>query len=258
VPATTLRQPRIALWDRYGGSMPSGWTRWLLEQYEIPFEVVYPSQLDAGNLKKKYDVIVFPDGGMPRPGATASLFDRTPDAASIPVEFRNRLGSVSQEKTIPQLADFLRAGGTVVTIGSSTSLAQFLGLPIGNKLVDKDGKPLKREDYYIPGSVLRARVDASQPLAYGMDEQVDVFFDNSPVFTVGKDAEAQGIRRVAWYDSAAPLRSGWAWGQKNLEGGAAIVQAPVGKGSLYLFGPEVLYRGQPHGTFKFFFNSLYN
>ena len=45
-----LKQPRIALWDRYGGSMPSGWTRWILEQFEFPFTVVYPQTLDAGNL----------------------------------------------------------------------------------------------------------------------------------------------------------------------------------------------------------------
>ena len=38
-----LKPVRIGLWDQYGGSMPSGWTRWLLEQYEFPFEVVYPA-----------------------------------------------------------------------------------------------------------------------------------------------------------------------------------------------------------------------
>jgi hypothetical protein len=61
---------------------------------------------------------------------------------------------------------------------------------------------------------------------------------------------------VAWYDSAEPRRSGWAWGQKHLQGGAAAVRAPVGKGTLYLFGPEILFRAQPHGTFKLFFNAL--
>ena len=45
--------------------MPSGWTRWLLEQFEFPFEVVYPQTLDAGNLKAKYDVLIFADGGIP-------------------------------------------------------------------------------------------------------------------------------------------------------------------------------------------------
>jgi len=31
----------------------------------------------------------------------------------------------------------------------------------------------------------------------------------------------------------------------------------VGKGQLFLFGPELTFRGQPHGTFKFLFNGIY-
>ena len=53
-----------------------------------------------------------------------------------------------------------------------------------------------------------------------------------------------------------PLRRGWAWGQHYLEGTAAAVEAKVGQGTLYLFGPEILFRAQPHGTFRFFFNTL--
>ncbi|HEX7123540.1 MAG TPA: M14 metallopeptidase family protein, partial [Gemmatimonadaceae bacterium] len=63
--AVRLTPQRIALWDRYGGSMPSGHTRWLLEQFEFPFEVVYPQTLDAGNLRQKYDVLVFVTGAIP-------------------------------------------------------------------------------------------------------------------------------------------------------------------------------------------------
>src|SRR5205085_8312203 len=37
-----LRAVRVGLWDRYGGSVESGWIRWLLERYEFPFEIVYP------------------------------------------------------------------------------------------------------------------------------------------------------------------------------------------------------------------------
>src|SRR6185436_5718692 len=34
--AMKLKPVKIGLWDQYGGSMPSGWTRWLFEQYEFP------------------------------------------------------------------------------------------------------------------------------------------------------------------------------------------------------------------------------
>src|SRR5690606_16204292 len=53
--------PRVGLVDRYGGSMPSGWTRWLFEQYDLPFQLVFPQELDAGNLNSKFDVLVFVD-----------------------------------------------------------------------------------------------------------------------------------------------------------------------------------------------------
>ena len=109
----------------------------------------------------------------------------------------------------------------------------------------------------MPGSVLRVSVDNTTPLAYGFDDQLDVFFNNSPVFNLLPAAYSAGVRPVAWFDSAAPLRSGWAWGQHHLNGGVAIAEAKVGDGSLYMFGPEILNRGQPHGTFKFFFNGIH-
>ncbi len=60
--AMKLKPIRIGLYDQYGGIMPSGWTRWILEQFEFPFQVVYPQTLDAGDLKSKFDVLVFVDG----------------------------------------------------------------------------------------------------------------------------------------------------------------------------------------------------
>jgi len=62
---------------------------------------------------------------------------------------------------------------------------------------------------------------------------------------------------VAWYSSAHPLRSGWAWGEQALDQSVAIAEAKVGKGTLMMFGPEITFRGQPHGTFGFLFNGLY-
>src|ERR1035438_1502019 len=46
--ALKIKPIRVGLYDSYGGSMPAGWTKWLFEQYEMPFQVVYPAMLDAG------------------------------------------------------------------------------------------------------------------------------------------------------------------------------------------------------------------
>jgi len=71
VSGTALRPIRVGLWDQYGGSMPSGWLRWMFEQFEFPFEVVYPQRLDAGNLNSQFDVLVFVGGAIPSPAAGA-------------------------------------------------------------------------------------------------------------------------------------------------------------------------------------------
>jgi hypothetical protein len=258
--AKQLDEVRIGLWDQYGGSMPSGWTRWLFEQFEFPFEVVYPPRLDEGNLDSDYDVLVFPTGAIPGMSAEdggSRYFSRGIDPEDVPEEYRDRIGSVTADVTVPQLREFLEDGGTIITIGTSTNLARPLGLPVGNHMVDASGTPLPGEEYFIPGSLLEARVDNANPIAHGIGERVDMMFNRSPVLRLESGAEAQALRRVAWYDSGSPLRSGWAWGQEHIRNGLAAIEADVGDGKLYMFAPEVLYRGQPHNTFKFVFNGIY-
>jgi hypothetical protein len=67
----------------------------------------------------------------------------------------------------------------------------------------------------------------------------------------------KGVRPIAWYDSPTPLRSGWAWGQQYLDQAVSIVEASLGKGHVVLYGNEVNWRAQPHGTFKLLFNGIY-
>ncbi len=267
---------RIGLWDRTGGSMPSGWTRWILEQFEYPFDVVYSGDLDDENLRSKYDVLIF---------VTGALSD-------------NRGRGVNTSN----LVDFVQQGGTVLTIGSSTSLGYQMELPFADHLVqpaeDGEERSLGRSEFYIPGSLLRASVDNTQPLAWGLADEIDImFYRNSPTFRLtddvvsdasaddaangdGKDGDGQDdgdqgndqeddqaaaneriaavLSPVAWFDTDTPLRSGWAWGQEHLEGGISVIDARIGDGRLAMYGSEVLFRGQPHGTFKLVFNGITN
>lgn len=248
-----LRPIRVGLWDRYGGSMPSGWTRWLLERFEFPFTVVYPKTLDGADLNAQFDVLIFVTGAIPaREGRGES------PAEGIPAEFQDRLGNVTVGTTVPRLKSFLEAGGTILTIGSSNALAFHLGLPVGNALVEKlasgTERPLPRDKYYIPGSILEMAVNNRHPLGYGMGEKVDVMFDNSPVFRL--KPEVRTVTPVGWFANARPLRSGWAWGQHYLQDGTVVAEAPVGRGRLLMFGPEIAFRAQPHGTFKLLFNGI--
>jgi hypothetical protein len=262
-PSAMLRlQPvRIGLWDQYGGSMPSGHVRWLLEQFEFPFEVVYPATLDAGNLKAKFDVLLFPDGAIPESESGGGGFGGQPQAEDVPAEYRPHLGRVTLKTTIPQLRKFAEDGGTIVAFGGSAALGHHLGLPVSDHLVEvqQDGseRPMPGTKFYIPGSILRVAVDNTNPVAYGLERQVDVFYDNSPVLEIKPDAALRGVKTVAWFDTKSSLRSGWAWGQHYLEGGGAALEAALGKGKVLLFGPEITFRAQPHGTFKFLFNSIF-
>jgi hypothetical protein len=256
-----VHQPRIGLWDQYGGSIESGWTRWILEQFEFPFERVFAQKLDAGNLHASYDVLIFPNGAIPAAsgagrggrGGGPSPNDALMD---IPQEYRSQLGRVSVDRTVPQLRQFIEAGGTVIAIGdAAVNLAAALTLPVEDHLTE-NGAPLTRAKYFVPGSILSGKVDVTQPIAAGMNARTDFFFDNSPVFRLGSGATAAGVRAIASFDSPSPLRSGWAWGQKSLEGGIIAIDAPLGKGRVLLFGPEILQRAQPHGTFKLLFNGI--
>jgi hypothetical protein len=240
--------------------MPSGWTRWILEQFEYPFTRVFPPELDAGNLHAKYDVLIFVTGAIPGSGGEGGRGGRGGGAATeaqldVPAEYRGHVGRVTADKTIPQLRAFVEAGGTIVAIGNSAAnLAAHFKLPLTNHLVEND-VVIPRSKFFVPGSVLTARIDTRHPVAAGMHERTDVFFDNSPVFRVPEGAV--GVRTIAMFDTDAPLHSGWAWGEKYLKGGVIAAEVKVGAGRVLLFGPEILHRGQPHGTFKLLFNSLY-
>src|SRR5437764_15352592 len=179
----------------------------------------------------------------------------------VPEEYKGWVGRITEDKTVPQLQKFVQSGGSIVTVGSSTSIADLFGIPVKNYLTEKgpDGRDraLRREKFYIPGSLLRMNLDNTNPLAYGMPKQLDVFFDNSPVFRLEPTVELQHTSPVGWFSGPEVLDSGWAWGQQYLDGGTAVAEATVGEGKVILLGPEVNFRDQPHGTYKLLFNGLY-
>jgi hypothetical protein len=168
------------------------------------------------------------------------------DPQNIPEEYRGWTGRISEDKTIPQIKQFVESGGAIVTVGSSTGMAELLGLPMANTVAS-----VPRDQFYIPGSLMRANIDNTNPLAYGMSDKVVMFYDNSPVFKPGAN-----VAKVAWFTGPDTLESGWALGQKLLDGTTAVAEAKLGEGKVFVMGPEVTFRGEPHATFKLLFNAL--
>jgi len=257
---TRVAVPRIALWDVYGGDMSSGWMRFVFDQFEFPYQVVYANDIDNSDLSSKFDVLVLPDGARfyAADDSTRGFQQRTqPAAERVPAEWRPRLGRITTAKSLPKIRTFVENGGTLLALGDASEIGYKLGLPIDDAVADESGKPLPRSKYYVPGSVLSVAVDTANAIAWGMGPRADIFFDNNPVFRLESSARNRNVKPVAWFASASPLRSGWAWGQKILDGAAEIVAAPLGKGDVVLYGPQVHFRGQTHGAFKFLFNGVY-
>jgi len=254
---------RIGLWDKYGGSMSSGWVRWIFEQYHFPFKLIYAKEIDSVNLNANYDVLVFVEGAIPalKNEGSFSYEERAPKLEDVPKEFQHTLGNISVNKSIPALNKFLQNGGKIVTIGSSANLAYHINAPVRNALVEMVAgkeKALPGEKFYIPGSVLQVALDHNNESNWGMNGTADVYYNASPVFKLLPDAIAQRqITPLAWYASANTLRSGWAFGQAYLQDGVAAFETNVGKGKLTVFGPEITFRAQTHGNFKLLFNQLY-
>ena len=219
---------RIALVDKPGGWSTSGWIRWLLEQHEFPYDLVFTGAWES-TVFDRYDLVILP--GEAVVGVASELPART---------------------SLPALVKLAERGGTVLAMGQASSIGRLLRLPISYPLAS-----LPASVFNVPGSVLRAAVDPTHPLAFGLGPDVHVMFNNNPVFSLRPDAASQGVRPIAWFDSTTPLRSGLAVGQDRLKGLVAGLEAPLGRGRVVLFGPDITFRAQSHGTFKFLFNTIH-
>ncbi|WKK57296.1 M14 family metallopeptidase [Sphingobacterium sp. BN32] len=255
--AKALKPLRIALWDSYGGSMPSGWIRFLMEQFDYNATVVFPPDIDKGNLKEKFDVIILPGGAIPRfqnnvgSGYGPNFNNAAPQ--NIPSPYRERWGRLTAEQSIPVLRDFMEKGGTIVSIGNSIDIAKHFNLGITEALVDANNKALRREVFYTPGSVLKAKIANNLPDTWGYNADIDVYYSNSALFKINDPQ----IKPLIWFDSDQVLKSGWSWGEKYLKDAVLAFDAKIGKGKLVCFGNDITFRAQTHGTFKFLFNQLY-
>jgi hypothetical protein len=237
--AAPIAEPRIGVYHAWGGNMDEGWTRWVLEQFEFPYSRVHDAEIRAGNLNSRFDVIVLPDSTYTQ---MLNGFGR----GSMPEEYVGGLTPAG----VGALHEFTEAGGVLVAMDRAAELplAAF-HLPIRDVTAGQHDA-----SFSVPGSILRLRVDPSQPLAYGLPDEVAAFFNNSPAFL---EDPSLSDRVVARYPEQNLLMSGWLVGERVLAGRAALMDVPVGRGRVVLLGFRTEHRGQPHGTFKLLFNSFF-
>ncbi len=245
--AQNVRNPRIGLLDVYGGSMDSGWIRWIFDQFGILYTVVFPKDLEKGDLSNRFDTVIFPAGvvGESLREPVSLENDR------IPIAYRNMTGSVSS-RTIPFLLEFVKSGGTIIGIGSSAWIGKHLGLPIENALTE-NGRPIPRSSYFAPGSLMSCRIVTGSQVTSGLNEKLVVFFDNNPAFKISDPGK---VKEIAKFENKNPLISGWLWGPEYLQNKTIMCEGKLGKGTIYMFSPEITFRAQPWGSFKLLFNAV--
>jgi len=251
---SAAKRPRIGVYQRYwGGNMDEGWTRFVLEQFDFPYVTLTDDEIRNGNLKQRFDAIILPSD--PEPYITGEgledyLRKRSPDrpVPNYPPEYRSGMGSEGVES----LSEFIEEGGSLIALNEACQLAiDRLGLKLRNVL---QGAP--SEEFYCPGSTLRARTDPCHPTAYGMPGEHLVFFWGSPAFEIIPSANNDQYDVVVSYPERNILRSGWLIGEDRLKGRAGMVVARRGRGRIVLLGFRPQHRGQTHGTYKLLFNSL--
>jgi hypothetical protein len=265
--AYALRQPRIAMYQRYGGgNMDEGWTRLMFEQFNVPFKTVMDAEIKGGGLEAKYDVIVLPadsvsgmtgerpaggQGGQGGQGGGGGGGGFGGGQDNTPPEYRSGFGADG----VKALDAFVQKGGTLLTFAQAGDLPiQRFGLPLRNVVA---GLPSK--EFWSPGSTLRVRFDNLNPLAYGMPaEGLALFMAGSQVYEVTSTDRSQDVEILSTYVERDLLQSGWLLGEAVIAKKAAAVAVNHGAGRVVLIGFRPQHRDQTHGTFKLVFNALLN
>jgi hypothetical protein len=232
-----LSRPRVGVYQSWVPSMDEGWTRWVLEKEAgVAYQSLHDRAIRMGRLRERFDAIVVPDQ------APEALL-RGHAQGSLPEEYTGGLG----EEGVRALREFVTSGGTLVVFNRACGFAiQELALPVRDALAG-----VGSSSFFCPGSILEARVDTAVPLAHGLPEPVPIWFEGSPAFEVQRGTVA------ARYAAADPLRSGFLLGGERLQERAALVEVPLGRGRVVLFGFRPQYRAQSRVTYPAFLNALY-
>jgi hypothetical protein len=231
--------PRIGLYKSYDATMDEGWTRWVFDNWKVPYTSLVDSVVRAGKLHDQFDVIILPDQS-PR-----EILEGLPPR--YPAPYAGGIGPDGSEA----LRQFVVDGGTLVALNEASRFAiQALLLPVRNVL-----EAVSDEDFYAPGSIFRLELDTANVVARGMPRETIGWFQGGPAFEVLDSNVTQVIGR--WpEDPTRVLLSGWVLHPERIAGKAAILEVQQGNGHVILFGIRPQYRGQSIVTYPLLFNSL--
>jgi hypothetical protein len=256
-----LDLPRIAVLHSWRNTQDEGWARYTLDQMGVPFAYVGEDRLKGRDLRAEFDVVLFPSQGAnssakaifqgvdPRFGPLA--YTRTAEFPShgFPDSSEDITGGMGFEG-LAALRDFVQRGGTLVTLGSASTL------PVEYGLVREVNLATPRS-LFVPGSIVGGRnQQAGHPIMYGYGESFPLYHRFGPYLNVPRTLQGNVLARYA--PASELFLSGLVQNPGELAGNPAIVTTPVGSGHIVLFGFNPLHRYQSHGNFAFVWNAIMN
>ena len=273
-----LDVPRIGLIHSWISTQDPGWVRYTLDQSKVPYKIIEKTELRAGNLREKYDVILVPNFG--RRGSLKALISGV-DKKWSPLAYTTTPKTPSHGKIVSSsditggfgfegltaLQAFINKGGTYIGLGSGGSLAVDSGMVRDISM--------SRPNINTPGSVITMKItNSSSPLTFGYTGITHAFRGNTPIYRIGKDDRdlvvAQfGTKKASvrpWEkdkskkkkEKTTPLvlSGGILSGKNALNGAPAILEKSVGRGQVILFGWNPMHRHLNHHDHAFVYNAL--
>lgn len=245
----TLQTPRVGIYQSWLASMDEGWTRYVLDTFEVDYTILHDEEVRAGSLDASFDVILLPDLTrqelvMGKPSVPGGRYRQR-----RPPRYDGGLGT----RGVAALARFVESGGVLVAMGDACNLAiDELNIPVENPVAS-----LSKSQFSTPGTMLRVSVNNQHPLGYGMPSEALVYHHSDPVLVTqvpGAEARRTVVARFARAEEV--VASGYADGVRHLGRRGAAVEIKVGEGSAVLLAFRPQHRAQTQGTYRFLFNAI--
>jgi len=252
---TPLKRHRVGVYQSWKANMDEGWTRYVLDDLDIPFTTLHNQDFQSKgknkiDLKENFDVIVFADEAAEiikdgKPSPTSPYASRYTEG---PPEYRGGIGKAG----IDGLKDFVAQGGICITLNNACGLIfKEFKPPVTDSLERVD-----RSKFFCPTSILRINVNNRSPIGYGMPEKASAVFSRSLGLSTRIPSGDWDRTVVASYPNDDVLDSGWLLGEEFIARKAAVVDTRYKKGHFILIGFRCQHRAQSHGTYKFLLNAL--
>lgn len=253
--------PRIALVETFFHDIDAGWTRFVFDSYQIPFQIIRPGDFAKTDFSKNFDVVIFPSTNK---DILLTGKRKTDDddyyVSSYPPEFTKGIGKEGMD----QLMAFLDQGGIILAWGQSTQL--FTGLlEIKRGKKDREefqlpvsdlGNELKKAGLFCPGALLELQLLPDHPLTLGLPEKVGVFSRGRPVFATAIPQFDMDRRVIGKFPSEQILLSGYCEKEELLAEKSAMVWLKKGIGQVVFYGFNPQFRASTQGAYKLLFNAI--